>query len=330
MALALALGWAGGAVAQGPGAAAVAPGAVATPGAASGAAVAPDAAPAPGAPAAPGASLSSGGAVMPGAAPAPDGALAALEREQQALFERAAPAVAFLASKEGFGSAFFVADGLLLTNAHVVRGRDRVRVVLHDGRRLDGEVVERGAGELDLALVRVPVTDHPRLRLAGNDALRVGSWVASIGHGLGGVWTFTTGMVSNIYPFASEKPVIQTQVPLNPGNSGGPLLDRQGRVVGVVTAGVEGASALNFAIRADVALRSLEALEPHCACLVVRAPRGVAVFVDGASVGQGPRVAVALPPGRHDVFAVVGGRMRRQAVDFPAVRRVELTAADAP
>lgn len=250
--------------------------------------------------------------------------LAALEARQQALFDRIAPSVVYVNRGDAFGSGFFVADGQVLTNAHVVGEKDRVQVVLHDGRRVEGTVLERGKDGLDLALVEVPVHGVRALPL-GSAGLRIGGWVASVGHGYGGVWTFTTGMVSNIYPLDGDRPVFQTQIPLNPGASGGPVFDREGRVVGVVTAGIEEAQGINFAIRADVAFDALARIAaPAPDRLVVLAPAGATVLVDGRLAGKGPRVLVRVADGAHRVQAVVGGAMREKRIVWPAERTATL------
>lgn len=248
-----------------------------------------------------------------------------IERQQEALFERIAKAVVFIASGKGFGSGFFVSsNGLILTNAHVVDGGGTIEVVLHDGRKLVAKVVERAQDDVDLALIRVPLRKTPRLPLGTAEHLRVGSWVASIGHGRGGVWTFTTGMVSNIYPVGSSRPVFQTQIPLNPGSSGGPIFNRRGEVVGVVTAGMTDSNAINFAIRIDEAFEHLEGMRTIRDVLTIHAPAGVAVFVDGAMVGTGPTIVISVGEGIHDVFAVIRGEMVRRSVTYPREREVTL------
>lgn len=254
---------------------------------------------------------------------APSDPIAGLEQRQQALFEKIAPSVVFLSQDGSFGSGFYVQSNLVLTNAHVVEDGDRVDVVLHDGRRAIGTVVERAADKIDLALVEVSETGKP-LRLATQANLRVGTWVASVGHGMGGIWTFTTGMISNIYPQGHERPVFQTQIPLNPGASGGPVFDGSGKVLGVVTAGIEESNAINFAIRSDVATLKLERLATDCNCLVVLAPKAVNVFVDGKMRGVGPRVVVPAVKGTYHVFIVVGGKMKESKVKYPATRTVDL------
>ena len=260
------------------------------------------------------------------AADAPAAGIAAIEQQQQQLFDTLAPAVVFILSGESFGSGFFVTgDGLILTNAHVVEGRAKVEVVLRDGRRLPGTVVERAADKIDLALVSTSLADAPVPPRASLSEVRIGSWVGAIGHGRGAIWTFNTGMVSNIYPAGTDHPVFQTQIPLNPGNSGGPIFDRRGRVIGVVTAGIADASAINFGIAMDVALRSLTRLALVSDTLIVKAPKGVPIFVDGVMAGTGPRVAVPAVAGKtYEVFAVVEGAMKKTQVRYPETREVEL------
>ena len=250
--------------------------------------------------------------------------LAALEAREEQIFERIGPSVVFISTEGGFGSGFFVgADGLILTSAHVVGRSDTVSVVTSDGKKWRGKVVERAAGDIDLALVDIDGSAVPVLELAVKPTLRVGSWVASVGHGRGGIWAFNTGIVSNIYPDGADRPVFQTQIPLNPGSSGGPIVDRHGRVVGIVTAGLRDSNSLNFAIRSEVAFRSLRLLEAD-ACLTIEAPSGTPVFVDGKMVGTGPRVLVMAEPRSYEIFAVIGGVMKKLKVRYPEQHRVTL------
>lgn len=187
-----------------------------------------------------------------------DDPLAGLERQQRELFERIAPSVVCIANGDRLGSGFAVDDdGTVLTNAHVVGKQKRVKYVLYDGRSGTAPVIERATDDVDLALIKLPHEDVPPVALAEADDLRVGDWVASIGHGHGGIWTYNTGMVANIYPDGAEHPVFQTQIPLNPGASGGPIFDRLGRIVGVVVAGDVDANNVNFGLKIDVARRSL-------------------------------------------------------------------------
>ncbi|HVE82072.1 MAG TPA: trypsin-like peptidase domain-containing protein [Myxococcales bacterium] len=248
------------------------------------------------------------------------------ERAQQEIFNRVAPGVVFISNGEWFGSGFFISpDGLILTNAHVVKGASSVKVVLYDGRTLAAEVVERGADDIDVALVQAKLSAAPALPLDDLVSVKIGSWVGAVGHGHGAIWTFNTGMISNIYPDGAERPVFQTQIPLNPGNSGGPIFNRSGRVVGIVTAGIENASSINFGIAMGVVRRSLSKLAHACDCISISAPKGVPIFVNGVMSGTGPRIVIPATAGKpYDVFAVVAGQMRRARATFPADREIVL------
>lgn len=250
--------------------------------------------------------------------------LADIETAQRELFRRVAPSVVYITTRTGTGSGFFVStDGWIVTNSHVVSGGP-ITVLLHGGQRHQGRVMARAKEGIDLALVKIDATGTPPLVLDGK-SLSVGSWVASVGHGADSPWSFTVGLVSNIYPYKQGRPVFQTQIPLNPGSSGSPIVDREGRVVGIATAGIKQASSVNFAIRAEVALSSLPQLAAHCQCLIVTAPAGTPVFIDGLFAGTGPRVVVAVEAGRHELSAVVAGVLRERTIQFPAVKTVDLT-----
>jgi serine protease Do len=141
---------------------------------------------------------------------------------------------------QGQGSGFIIsADGLVVTNNHVVAGAGEVEVVLEDGRQLAAEVVGTDPAT-DIALLRVDVQGElPAVDWGNSDALEIGDWVVAIGNpfGLGG--TVTAGIVSarsrniNAGPYDD---FIQTDAAINRGNSGGPLFDASGDVVGVNTA----------------------------------------------------------------------------------------------
>jgi serine protease Do len=235
--------------------------------------------------------------------------LQALEQQQTALFEQLAPSVVFITADNSLGSGVVVSQGLVLTNGHVVGSRQTVDVVLHDGRKAKGTVIERAADDIDLALVRLPVKDVPVARVAFDSSLKVGSWVGAIGHGEGSVWSFNVGMVSNVYDGKSTKQVFQTQIPLNPGNSGGPIFDRTGLVVGIVTAGLKGANSINFGIDASVAFRSLVGMRTTVPSLALHGPAGVPLFLDGKSVGMGPVVVVPQLSRAAEAFAIINGAM---------------------
>ncbi|HEY8206863.1 MAG TPA: serine protease [Myxococcaceae bacterium] len=262
-------------------------------------------------------------ALLASAGPDP---LEEMERTQQEIFNRVAPGVVFISNGEWFGSGFFISgDGLILTNAHVVKSAASVKVVLYDGRTVTAEVVERGSNDIDVALVQAKLTGVPALPLDDLSSVRIGSWVGAVGHGHGAIWTFNTGMISNIYPDGAEHPVFQTQIPLNPGNSGGPIFNRAGKVVGIVTTGIENASSINFGIAMGVARRSLSKLALACECIAISAPKGVPIFVDGVMAGTGPRLVIPAASGKpYDIFAVISGQMKRSRATFPADREVVL------
>jgi serine protease Do len=257
------------------------------------------------------------GFISLGASPAAEALVNAQEAFQQELFERVAPTVVFISTGSGFGSGFTVSEGLILTNRHVVeKAKDNaVKVILRSGRTLKGKVIEVGEGEIDVALVEVKDTDLPIAPLLQNPNLRVGSWVAAVGHGEGSVWTFNTGMVSNVYASNSQRRVFQTQIPVNPGNSGGPIVDKHGRAVGIVTAGIAGANSINFGIDLSVAFQALPRLRNISNTLTLFGPPGIPIFLSGKTAGVGPSVSVPSPTAQTEAFAVVNGVMIRQTIE---------------
>jgi S1-C subfamily serine protease len=161
---------------------------------------------------------------------------------------------------EGAGSGFLITpDGYLLTNSHVVEAGDAITVTLDDGsehaaQRVGGDV------DTDLALLRIgSATPLPHLELGESKNLRVGQVVIAIGNPQGLSHTVTTGVVSALGRSLRARNgrliegVIQTDASLNPGNSGGPLLDTRAQVVGVNTAIVAGAQSLCFSVPSDTA-----------------------------------------------------------------------------
>jgi S1-C subfamily serine protease len=162
--------------------------------------------------------------------------------------------------REGSGSGFLITpDGYLLTNHHVAEAGSQVTATLDDGSELAAEHVG-GDADCDLALLRInSAAALPHLQLGHSAALQVGQLVVAIGNPQGLSHTVTTGVVSALGRSLRARSgrliegVIQTDAALNPGNSGGPLLDTRAQVVGVNTAIVAGAQALCFAVPADTA-----------------------------------------------------------------------------
>jgi serine protease Do len=166
------------------------------------------------------------------------------------------PAVVSVGQAGGSGSGVIIrSDGIILTNAHVVGRSNAVEVRLADGRVLQGQVLGRDPG-VDVAVLRVPATNLPVAPLGDSDRLEVGQSAIAIGNPLGLERTVTTGVVSAINrdPVGFELGgLIQTDAAINPGNSGGPLLDSSGRVIGINTVILRGATGLGFAIPINMA-----------------------------------------------------------------------------
>ena len=156
----------------------------------------------------------------------------------------------------GSGSGIIIrADGVVITNAHVVANANQVEIGLADGRRAIGQVLGRDP-RMDIAVVRVALTGLPTATLGNSDQLEVGQTAIAIGNPEGLERTVTTGIISaiNRSPMGFEVGgLIQTDAAINPGNSGGPLLDSQGRVVGINSAILRGTTGLGFAIPINVA-----------------------------------------------------------------------------
>jgi S1-C subfamily serine protease len=177
------------------------------------------------------------------------------------------PAVVGVSRQGGSGSGVLIrADGVLLTNAHVVGNVRNVEISLADGRRLQGTVLGRDE-TVDIAVVRVrsggasgtQLAAQQRLPLAplgDSDQLEVGQQAIAIGNPIGLERTVTAGIVSavNRSPRGFELGgLIQTDAAINPGNSGGPLLDSRGRVIGINTAILRGTTGLGFAVPINLA-----------------------------------------------------------------------------
>ncbi len=208
-------------------------------------------------------------AAVPPARAADQPAGAACQEAIPDLYDRVSPAVVSITARSinpyqptervthVVGSGVIIdPKGLILTNAHVVFGRQAIVVTLDDGTNLPGQLV--GADPIfDIALVRIPAPTSGTLPTAtpgDSDHLRVGEEVLAIGNPLGLDQTLTRGIVSGINRILPNtalslmEPLIQTDAPINPGNSGGPLVNRCGEIVGITTAILPEAQNIGFAI----------------------------------------------------------------------------------
>ena len=164
----------------------------------------------------------------------------------------------------GQGSGFITrSDGLIFTNAHVVEGADQVSVTLPDGRSFSGRVLG-GDPLTDVAVVRVVADKLPVAPLGNSNDLKPGEWAIAIGNPLGLNNTVTAGIISavdrtNAVGEGQRVPYIQTDAAVNPGNSGGPLINASGQVIGIIGAMRQAPGAgLCFAIPIYLAKRSAQ------------------------------------------------------------------------
>jgi serine protease Do len=214
----------------------------------------------------------------------------------------------------GTGTGFLITnDGYIMTNNHVVEGAERIEVTMLDGRKFNASIVGRDAFT-DIAVIRIEGSGFPTARLGRSEASRVGEWVLAIGNPLGLDHTVTAGIISakgrglNILaqelqrrglPNYAIEDFIQTDAAINRGNSGGPLVNLRGEVIGVNTAilgnAMGGGLGYGFAVPIDLARRVADNLIRHGE--VRRAALGVQidqVDAEAAEVAGLPEIAGVL------------------------------------
>ena len=167
--------------------------------------------------------------------------------------KRVSPSVVVIEGKtdsgDVLGSGFIVSnDGKIVTNLHVIRDMKMASVQLANGRTFDLASVLATDGLHDLAVVQIAGVDLPALELGNPDTLTLGEPVVIVGSPRGLEGTVTAGILSSVRDLGDGFKVLQTDAAVNPGNSGGPLLNNKGQAVGVVSFQLRSAQGLNFAI----------------------------------------------------------------------------------
>ncbi|MBT8567558.1 Do family serine endopeptidase [Polynucleobacter paneuropaeus] len=240
-------------------------------------------------------------------------------------------------SERGVGSGFIIdANGLILTNAHVVEGATTIYVTLTDKREFKAKLLGMDK-RTDVAVVRIDAHDLPKLPLGDSSKVRVGEWVLAIGSPFGLENTVTAGIVSaKSRDTGDYLPFIQTDVAVNPGNSGGPLLNTAGQVIGInsqIFSRSGGYMGISFAIPIDEAMRVADQLRTNgklvrgrigvalgdmtkevAESLGLGKPRGA--YVRNVEAG-GPAAAGGMEAG--DVILSFNGRDINKATDLPRV-----------
>jgi serine protease Do len=237
----------------------------------------------------------------------------------------------------GVGSGFIIeSNGLILTNAHVVEGATTIYVTLTDKREFKAKLLGMDK-RTDVAVVKIDARDLPRLPLGDSSRVRVGEWVLAIGSPFGLENTVTAGIVSaKSRDTGDYLPFIQTDVAVNPGNSGGPLLNTAGQVIGInsqIFSRSGGYMGISFAIPIDEAMRVADQLRTNgkmtrgrigvalgemtkevAESLGLGKPRGA--YVRNVDAG-GPAAAGGIEAG--DVILTFNGHDIIKATDLPRV-----------
>jgi serine protease Do len=240
---------------------------------------------------------------------------------------------------QSLGSGLVISpDGYILTNHHVVSDADEIQVRFSDRRTYDAKVIGSDKGS-DVALIKIDATDLPTVKIGKSSDLKVGEWVLAIGSPFGFDHTVTAGIVSakgRSLPSENYVPFIQTDVAVNPGNSGGPLFNMAGEVIGVnsqIYSRSGGYQGLSFAIPIEVAMNVERQIVTNGK--VQRGKLGISIqevnqaLADsfglkkpaGALVGSvekgSPAASAGLEPG--DVILGINGKELSSSAELPAI-----------
>ncbi|MEO8935815.1 MAG: Do family serine endopeptidase, partial [Burkholderiaceae bacterium] len=240
--------------------------------------------------------------------------------------------------QRGLGSGFIVSpDGYIMTNAHVVDGATEVTVKLTDRREFKAKVIGSDK-KSDIAVIKIDAKNLPVVSVGSADRVAVGEWVVAIGSPFGFDNTVTAGIVSakaRSLPSDNFTPFIQTDVPVNPGNSGGPLFNLNGEVVGInsqIFSESGGFQGISFAIPIDIAINVKDQLIAHGKVTRARIgvtiqdvnqqlansfklPRPMGALVSDVDA-DGPAAKAGLKSG--DVITKLDGREIDRSADLPA------------
>ncbi|MHB0919428.1 MAG: DegQ family serine endoprotease [Thiomonas delicata] len=214
----------------------------------------------------------------------------------------------------GVASGFILSpDGYVLTNAHVVDGADQIVVTLTDKREFKAKLV--GADKrTDVAVVKIEAKNLPAVTLGDSKKIKVGEWVVAIGSPFGLENTVTAGIISAKGRDTGDyTPFIQTDVAVNPGNSGGPLINMQGQVIGInsqIYSRTGGFMGISFAIPIDEAIRVADQLK--ATGYVIRGKIGVAI--DGVSRELAESIGLGKPVGALVRSVETGGAADKAGV----------------
>ena len=230
------------------------------------------------------------------------------------------------------GSGFFVSpDGYILTNNHVIDKAESLTVILEDETSHKAKVIGTDP-RTDLALLKIDIKKAPYVKFGNSDKLAIGDWVVAIGNPLGLDFTVTAGILSakgrDIFGGTAYGDFLQTDAAINRGNSGGPLYNTKGEVIGINTAIVVGGQGLGFAIPSNLAVRIMDALRKDGK--VLRGWLGVGIqnvtpdLADGFQMPKGKK-GVAITGVQKSSPAAKAGLKSGDVIVFYDGKKVEKT-----